>query len=147
MNPSQRHVVTLEFLLEEEVTPDLFARKIAEACGEYYAIRPGEAVRAKGEEHEYRVGERKAVSILGAIARPVAIGKFKSPVGNRLDLRSFYSTHAYKLPTGTKFHRVIQYDENGPPIIKCLPMVINDLMSTALIECLPAKSKCGRCFP
>jgi hypothetical protein len=40
---SKKHRVTLTFLLDEEVTPKLFAVKIARACGGG-TLRPGEAV-------------------------------------------------------------------------------------------------------
>jgi hypothetical protein len=40
---SKKHKVTLTFLLDEEVTPQLFAVKIARACGGG-TLRPGEAV-------------------------------------------------------------------------------------------------------
>lgn len=39
----KKHPVTLTFLLDEEVTPQLFAQKIALACGGS-ALRPGEAI-------------------------------------------------------------------------------------------------------
>lgn len=34
----------LTFYTEEEVTPVYLARRVAEACASYYALRPGEAV-------------------------------------------------------------------------------------------------------
>lgn len=36
--------VTLRFRLLEEVTPAIFAERVAQACGNYGALRPGEAV-------------------------------------------------------------------------------------------------------
>jgi hypothetical protein len=49
-----RFVVQLEFLLDEEVTPDLFVSRVAEACACYGAIRVGEAVRVPGRDWEIR---------------------------------------------------------------------------------------------
>jgi hypothetical protein len=46
---SKKHRVTLTFLLDEEVTPRLFAVKIARACGGG-TLRPGEAVMIPGTE-------------------------------------------------------------------------------------------------
>ena len=40
---SKKHPVTLTFLLDEEVTPQLFAQRIALACGGS-VLRPGEAI-------------------------------------------------------------------------------------------------------
>lgn len=42
--PAKRHV-TLTFCLDEDVTPDHLARRVAEAAARAYAIRPGEGVR------------------------------------------------------------------------------------------------------
>lgn len=36
--------VTLRFILDEEVTPEIFVRKVADACSRGGAIRPGEKV-------------------------------------------------------------------------------------------------------
>jgi hypothetical protein len=47
---SKKHPVTLTFLLDEEVTPQLFAEKIARACGGG-ALRPGEAIRVPHTEN------------------------------------------------------------------------------------------------
>ena len=43
IDASKKHPVTLTFLLDEEVTPQLFAQKIALACAGS-ALRPGEAI-------------------------------------------------------------------------------------------------------
>lgn len=43
IDPDKKHPVTLTFLLDEEVTPQLFAQKIARACAGS-ALRPGEAI-------------------------------------------------------------------------------------------------------
>jgi len=43
IDASKMHPVTLTFLLDEEVTPQLFAQKIALACGGS-VLRPGEAI-------------------------------------------------------------------------------------------------------
>ena len=43
INARKKHPVTLTFLLDEEVTPQLFAQKIALACAGS-ALRPGEAI-------------------------------------------------------------------------------------------------------
>ncbi len=43
-----KYLVNLVFRLNEPVTPHLFARRIAEACGSHGALRPGEAVSLKG---------------------------------------------------------------------------------------------------
>lgn len=37
-------VVDLEFHLNEGVSPEFLAKRVAEACGAYFALRPGEAV-------------------------------------------------------------------------------------------------------
>jgi hypothetical protein len=44
---SKKHPVTLTFLLDEEVTPQLFAQKIALACGGG-SLRAGEAILVPG---------------------------------------------------------------------------------------------------
>lgn len=36
--------VTLTFRLDEDVTPDHLAARVAQACAKYYALRPGEGV-------------------------------------------------------------------------------------------------------
>lgn len=36
--------VTLVFDLAEDVTPEIFAARIAQTCADHYAIRPGESV-------------------------------------------------------------------------------------------------------
>ena len=41
------HAVTLIFELNEEVTPEIFVRKVADACSHQGAIRPGEIVRTE----------------------------------------------------------------------------------------------------
>ena len=43
IDASKKHAVTLTFLLDEEVTPQLFAQKIARACAGS-VLRPGEAI-------------------------------------------------------------------------------------------------------
>ena len=43
INASKKHPVKVTFLLDEEVTPQLFVQKIALACGGG-ALRPGEAI-------------------------------------------------------------------------------------------------------
>lgn len=43
------HVV-LTFELAEEVTPSLFARRVAQACFDYGALRPGEHVLAEDRQ-------------------------------------------------------------------------------------------------
>lgn len=43
IDTSKKYPVTLTFLLDEEVTPQLFAQKIALACGGS-TLRPGEAI-------------------------------------------------------------------------------------------------------
>lgn len=43
INVSKKRRVTLTFLLDEEVTPQLFAQKIALACGGG-VLRPGEGI-------------------------------------------------------------------------------------------------------
>ena len=43
--------VVLIFNLEEDVTPDLFARRVAEACVRYSALREGEAVEVANDGH------------------------------------------------------------------------------------------------
>jgi hypothetical protein len=36
--------VRLTFVLDEDVDPDIFASKVALACGKGYALRPGEGI-------------------------------------------------------------------------------------------------------
>lgn len=48
--------VTLHFDLDEEVTPDLFAGKVASACSEG-ALRPGESVFADEGTLRYTINE------------------------------------------------------------------------------------------
>jgi hypothetical protein len=43
----EKFEVTITFLLDEEVTPELFARRVAMACGKQYALRPGEGLRTE----------------------------------------------------------------------------------------------------
>jgi hypothetical protein len=43
IDASKKYRVTLTFLLDEEVTPVLFARKVAAACSSG-ALRPGEGI-------------------------------------------------------------------------------------------------------
>jgi hypothetical protein len=50
-------IVALEFRLDEQVTPGIFAERVAEACASYGALRPGEAVLAPEAKHELRVLE------------------------------------------------------------------------------------------
>lgn len=50
IDTSKKHKVMLTFLLDEEVTPQLFAQKIAMACGSGGALRPGEAVMVPNTE-------------------------------------------------------------------------------------------------
>jgi hypothetical protein len=38
--------VLIEFDLAENVTPNIFARRVCEACTRYGAIRPGESLRS-----------------------------------------------------------------------------------------------------
>lgn len=45
--------VTLTFHLNEEVTPSIFARKVALACAYRNAIREGESVEAGGYLYEF----------------------------------------------------------------------------------------------
>jgi len=40
----KRHKVTITFSLLEEVTPRIFAGRVAEACARYGTLRPGERV-------------------------------------------------------------------------------------------------------
>lgn len=40
----KKELVTLTFVLDEEVTPDIFASKVALACGRQYTLRPGEGI-------------------------------------------------------------------------------------------------------
>ena len=54
---SKKHAVTLVFLLDEEVTPLLFAQRVALACSSG-ALRPGEAVMAKGAKVACVIGEK-----------------------------------------------------------------------------------------
>lgn len=40
--------VTVTFHLGEEVTPEIFLKRVAQACGDAYALRPGEGVSVPG---------------------------------------------------------------------------------------------------
>lgn len=51
------HAVTLTFLLDEEVTPDLFAHRVAEACAMEAALRVGEAVQLPSDPSQAWVRE------------------------------------------------------------------------------------------
>jgi hypothetical protein len=66
--------VTVTFLLDEEVTPDLFAERVALACAKEYAIRPGEGVELSDGRH------------LVATDQPVDLPDFLAH--RRLDTRS-----------------------------------------------------------
>ena len=55
---SKKHKVTLTFLLDEEVTPQLFAQKIALACSGG-ALRPGEAVMVEHAKIAIVIGASK----------------------------------------------------------------------------------------
>jgi hypothetical protein len=48
-----KHEAVLEFYLDEETTPEIFARKVAIACAYQGAIRIGERVAAGGYVYEY----------------------------------------------------------------------------------------------
>jgi len=62
----KKHQVTLTFLLDEEVTPQLFAQKVALACGGA-ALRLGEAILVPHAKIACVVSEmRGAVSELAA---------------------------------------------------------------------------------
>lgn len=53
------HNVTLTFKLNEQVTPGIFAKRVAEACFQYGALRPDEAVQhpeISSLEFTYREG-------------------------------------------------------------------------------------------
>ena len=54
---SKKHAIALIFLLDEEVTPLLFAQKIALACSSG-ALRPGEAVMPEGARVACVIGEK-----------------------------------------------------------------------------------------
>ena len=54
---AKKHAVTLVFLLDEEVTPLLFAQKVALACSSG-ALRPGEAVTAEGSKVAFVIGKK-----------------------------------------------------------------------------------------
>ena len=56
---AKKHAVTLVFLLDEEVRPQLFAQKIALACS-HGALQPGEAVMPQGAEVDIVVGPMKS---------------------------------------------------------------------------------------
>jgi hypothetical protein len=57
MKKIKKHEVTLIFLLDEEVTPLLFAQKVARACSSG-TLRPGEAVMTKGAKSAFVIGEK-----------------------------------------------------------------------------------------
>jgi hypothetical protein len=44
IDASKKHPVTVTFLLDEKITPQLFAQKLAAACGGG-VLSPGEAIR------------------------------------------------------------------------------------------------------
>lgn len=63
MGPSdirKKHQVPLVFLLDEEVTPQLFAEKIARACSGG-ALRPGEGIRVPGSEGTWVITAESAL--------------------------------------------------------------------------------------
>ena len=59
------HEVTLTFLTNEEVTPHLFAEKIAWACARGGALRIGERVESEGYLYEYTEDRRTSNFLLG----------------------------------------------------------------------------------
>jgi hypothetical protein len=50
-------IVTLKFHLNEEVTPEIFVRKIALACAKGGAIRTGEMVSTEDDSARFRAIE------------------------------------------------------------------------------------------
>jgi hypothetical protein len=58
---SKKHPVKLTFLLDEEVTPQLFAQKIARACARG-ALRPGEAILVEHAKIAIVVSEERALT-------------------------------------------------------------------------------------
>jgi hypothetical protein len=69
IDPSKKHAVTLVFLLDEEVTPQLFAQKVARACSSG-ALRPGEAVMVKDGEIACVIGEKATFAPWLAAPKP-----------------------------------------------------------------------------
>lgn len=53
---SKRFVFKLRFVLDEEVTPLLFARRVADACGKYGAMREGELVLTIDDDVGWKIG-------------------------------------------------------------------------------------------
>ena len=54
-----RHRVTLTFELDEEVTPSIFAGKVAQACSSG-ALRPGESVESP-DGYIYTISEERMI--------------------------------------------------------------------------------------
>lgn len=44
------YLIPLTFVLDEEVTPDLFAQRVAQACAQFYALRPGEGIQLPSDK-------------------------------------------------------------------------------------------------
>lgn len=59
-----KSTVTLTFELDEDVTDDIFASKVALACA-HGALRMGEAVYAVGSSKVYRIGGTEPLTIGG----------------------------------------------------------------------------------
>lgn len=58
------HEVNLAFYLDEEVTPELFAKKIAFACARSGALRKGERIGVDEFLYEYE-GDIEGVDVFG----------------------------------------------------------------------------------
>lgn len=68
-----KHRITLTFVLNEEVTPDFLAQRVAQACGNYYALREGEGVELPSDPSI-------VLTILSTPAREEALNVFKFPL-------------------------------------------------------------------
>lgn len=64
-DPQTDEQVTAVFIrTAESITPSYLAMRVAQACAQFYALRPGEAVSADG--HTYIVAADKGLTCLPA---------------------------------------------------------------------------------
>lgn len=62
---TELHEVVIQFYVDEEVTPELFAKKVAMACARGGALRVGERVSAGDYLYEYVRDESTSARKLG----------------------------------------------------------------------------------
>ena len=56
--------VDIRFQLDEDVTPEIFASKVALACS-HGALRPGEALIEQSTRRRWTIGEPQAIRLFG----------------------------------------------------------------------------------